>query len=171
MASRRCENSAVLCLSRSTAGIVISMDKLSAELEKARAAKATAARRFKNLQGINGIGLSRRGAGFALKVNFEAEPPVEIPAKIDGVDVIVEVVGKIRKLDSTSNVPTFHVVPHHGRWAVNRQGARRVSSTHKTQREAIPIARNRARKAGGVLIVHARDGSIRDRDSYENGRR
>ena len=66
-------------------------------LEAARAAKAEALRRFARVPEVNGIGLCRRGDGYALKINFETEPPIEVPERIEGVDVIVEVVGRIRK--------------------------------------------------------------------------
>ena len=136
------------------------------QLKKARAAKATAARRLAHVEGINGLGLSRRGDHYALKVNFESKPRVEIPNYINGVEVIVEVVGKIRKRQQEVARPTFHVIPHNGRWAIRRIGRQRVSSVHGTQQEAVAVARARARKARGVLVIHARDGSIRDRDSY-----
>lgn len=123
-------------------------------------------RRLANIDGINGIGLSRRGAGYAIKVNCEAQLPEEIPDRIEGVDVVVEVVGKIRKFRPEKARTTMHVKPHKGRWAIRREGAQRVSSIHDTQREAIVIARDRTRKSRGVLVIHARDGSIRDRKYY-----
>jgi len=134
-------------------------------LEKARAAKAAAVRRLGNIDGINGIGLSRRGAGYAIKVNCETELPEEIPNRIEGVDVVVEVVGKIRKFRHKERA-TFHVRPHNGRWAVRRNGTKRVSSVHEIQREAIDVARRRARKAGGELVIHGRDGFVRSRERY-----
>ncbi len=142
------------------------MDTLTKKLEKAYVAKATAMRRFGDAKGINGIGVSRRGNGYAVKINFSNDPDVAIPNKINNIDVIVEVVGKIRKFAPKSTDVAYHVVPHKGRWAIRKQGAGRVSSTHRTQREAIGVARERARKKRGELVVHAPDGSIRDRDTY-----
>lgn len=135
-------------------------------LEKARAAKTFALRSLSNIDGINGIGISRKGSGYAIKVNCEGEPPEEIPKRINGVDVIVEVVGKIRKRSAQKGHTVLHVVPHKGRWAVERDGAQRVSSIHRTQRDAAAIARARARKARGTVVIHSRDGSIRSRDRY-----
>lgn len=60
----------------------------------------------------------------------------------------------------------LHVVPHESEWAVREEGSNRVYSVHKTQKEAIESARVNARDRGGELIVHGRDGRIRDRDSY-----
>lgn len=142
------------------------MAKSRVTLEAARAAKATALSRFESVVGVNGIGLSRRGDGYAVKINFETEPTVKVPERIDDVEVIVEVVGKIRKLTARKAATAFHVVPHDAGWAVRRSSARRASSVHGTQREAILAARELARRACGELLIHARDGSIRERGSY-----
>ena len=58
-----------------------------------------------------------------------------------------------------------HVIPHDGRWAVRGERAKRVSPTHRTQREAIATARDLARRHKGELFVHSRRGTIRRRDS------
>ena len=58
-----------------------------------------------------------------------------------------------------------HVVPHGGRWAVRGEGARRATSVHRTQHEAIAEARATARRLGGELFVHSRSGRIRRRDT------
>ena len=142
------------------------MRKPSRRLEDAYAAKALAKQRFSDAKGINGIGIARRGSGYAVKLNFVDEPEIEIPNQISGVSVIVDVVGQIRPFAERFRPFTYHVVPHKGRWAVRRQDAERVSSTHPTQQEAISTARQWAKEKRGELVVHARDGSIRDRDSY-----
>ncbi len=59
-----------------------------------------------------------------------------------------------------------HVVPHDGSWAVRAEGASRVTSTHNTQREAIDRAREIARNQESELLVHGRNGQIRERDSH-----
>jgi len=61
-----------------------------------------------------------------------------------------------------------HVVPHEGNWAVRGEGNERLTSTHGTQREAIDAAREIARNQESELLVHGRDGRIRERDSYGN---
>jgi hypothetical protein len=58
-----------------------------------------------------------------------------------------------------------HVIPHDGKWAVKRDGSSRVTSVHDTQREAIDAGREIARNQGGELVIHGRDGEIRERDS------
>lgn len=60
----------------------------------------------------------------------------------------------------------IHVVPRNEGWAVRREGASRPTSVHQTQRDAVDAAREIARSRHGELIIHGRDGRIRDRDSY-----
>lgn len=61
-----------------------------------------------------------------------------------------------------------HVVPHPHGWAVKPAGSDRASSLHDTQREAIDRARDVARNQKSELLVHGRDGRIRERDSHGN---
>jgi hypothetical protein len=61
-----------------------------------------------------------------------------------------------------------HVVPHSGGWAVRGEGNSRVTSTHDTQREAIDAGREIARNQHGELLIHGRNGQIRERDSVGN---
>ena len=67
----------------------------SSTLDETRAAKAHAAAAFAGLAEVVGSGITRAGAGYALKVNLRAAPAagVELPAEIDGVPVRVEIVG------------------------------------------------------------------------------
>jgi hypothetical protein len=62
--------------------------------------------------------------------------------------------------------PPVHVVPHDGDWAVRREGAERVSSTHPTQAAAEAAGRATARAEHTEFLLHGRDGQIRERDSY-----
>lgn len=59
-----------------------------------------------------------------------------------------------------------HVVPHDGGWAVRGEGNERVTSIYDTQAEAIDRAREIARNNHSEILIHGRDGQIRDRDSY-----
>ena len=61
-----------------------------------------------------------------------------------------------------------HVVPHDGGWAVRSAGSQRATSTHATQGEAISAGREIARNQGSELVIHGRDGRIRERDSFGN---
>jgi hypothetical protein len=68
-------------------------------LEEARAAKAEAHGVFARLAKVNGIGLTRVGNGYGLKVNVECAPEGDqsLPTDVRGVPVKVEVVGVIKK--------------------------------------------------------------------------
>jgi len=68
-------------------------------LEEARAAKARAMEVFRRKATVVGVGITRIGGGYGVKVNLETSPTpnVELPETIDGVPVRVEVVGRIRK--------------------------------------------------------------------------
>ncbi len=69
-------------------------------LEAARAAKPTVQRVFADLADVVGVGITRVGEGYGVKVNLRAPPApqVTLPAEVAGVPVRVEVVGPIRKL-------------------------------------------------------------------------
>lgn len=59
-----------------------------------------------------------------------------------------------------------HVVPHNGDWAVRREGSERVSSTHRTQAQAIEAGRPTAQRERTELVIHRPNGQIRDSDSH-----
>lgn len=59
-----------------------------------------------------------------------------------------------------------HVVPHPEGWAVRPEGGKKVTSVHDNQREAIDRGREIARNQGSELLIHGRDGRIRQRDSH-----
>lgn len=59
-----------------------------------------------------------------------------------------------------------HVVPHDGGWAVKGAGNSRATSVHATQAEAIQSARGIARNQASELLIHGRNGQIRERDSF-----
>ncbi|WJI71385.1 MULTISPECIES: DUF2188 domain-containing protein [unclassified Mesorhizobium] len=61
-----------------------------------------------------------------------------------------------------------HVVPHADGWAVRGAGNSRVTAVHETQREAISHARSIAQNQAAELLVHGRNGQIRERDSFGN---
>lgn len=61
-----------------------------------------------------------------------------------------------------------HVVPNNGNWQVKREGAERATKNFTRQQEAIDYARGIANNQQGELIIHRRNGTIRDKDSYGN---
>lgn len=60
-----------------------------------------------------------------------------------------------------------HVVPHEDGWAVRGAGNERVTAVYKYQDEAIERAREIAINYQSSVIIHGRDGAIRDRMSYK----
>jgi hypothetical protein len=68
-------------------------------LEQARAAKESAKALLADLPGVVGIGITKVGEDYALKVNLRAPLPagVTAPERIGDVPVRVEVVGTITK--------------------------------------------------------------------------
>lgn len=61
-----------------------------------------------------------------------------------------------------------HIVPHEDGWAVRGEGNSRVTSVHDTQAEAIERGREIAHNQESELLIHGRNGRIRERDSYGN---
>jgi len=61
-----------------------------------------------------------------------------------------------------------HVVPHDGNWGVRGEGNSRVTVVTNTQAEAIVRARDIAINQGSELLIHGRNGQIRERNSYGN---
>ena len=60
-----------------------------------------------------------------------------------------------------------HVVPSDRGWRVEIEGSTRAKSTHSTQAEAARAARELARKnQGGALLIHGRNGQVRERNTY-----
>lgn len=59
-----------------------------------------------------------------------------------------------------------HVVPHDDGWAVRGAGNSRATSVHDTQAQAIERGRDIAQNQGSELLIHGRDGRIRERDSH-----
>ena len=63
-------------------------------------------------------------------------------------------------------MPDVHVVPSGNLWAFEIDG--HIRSTHETQEEAIKVGRGLAEDQNGELVVHAQDGSIREKASHGN---
>jgi Uncharacterized protein conserved in bacteria (DUF2188) len=60
----------------------------------------------------------------------------------------------------------IHVIPRKDSWVVRGESKRKVISVHETQREAIDAGRIMAQSIQGELVIHAREGRIRERESY-----
>lgn len=59
-----------------------------------------------------------------------------------------------------------HVVPHKDGWAIKGEGNQKATSVHTTQQQAIDAARSIAQNKQSELLVHGRNGQIRERDSF-----
>ena len=59
-----------------------------------------------------------------------------------------------------------HVNPQGDKWTVKVEGNKQVSSTHPTQAKAIDAGRAAAKRNQAELLVHGRDGKIRERNTY-----
>jgi len=60
-----------------------------------------------------------------------------------------------------------HVVPTpDGKWGVRGEGNDRLTRRTDTQGEAIDAAKEIAKNKGSEVVIHRRDGRIRDKDSY-----
>ncbi len=63
---------------------------------------------------------------------------------------------------------SIHVLPHGDQWAVKVEGNQRASKVTDTQVEAIKLATNKAKNYETELVVHGKDGKIREKNSYGN---
>ncbi|MFQ2386752.1 DUF2188 domain-containing protein [Aeromonas dhakensis] len=61
-----------------------------------------------------------------------------------------------------------HVVPTDDGWGVRGEGNERLTSRHDTQQQAIDAAREIAINQQSELLIHGRDGQIREKNSYGN---
>lgn len=64
--------------------------------------------------------------------------------------------------------PPVHTVPHGDGWANRRAGSSRVSKAFDTKAEAQAAGRQTARRDKVEHLIHRKDGSIGDRNSYGN---
>jgi len=62
----------------------------------------------------------------------------------------------------------IHVVKNGDRWSVKEEGRKTPLSIHKNQelarQNAVPVAKTNKSE----VVIHGRDGKIRDKDSYGN---
>ncbi|MFG0328511.1 MAG: DUF2188 domain-containing protein [Phycisphaerales bacterium] len=61
-----------------------------------------------------------------------------------------------------------HVLPRRGQWAVQSEDTTRADSLHETQDAAIDRAQEIASNRKVELVIHGRDGQIRDKRSFGN---
>ena len=61
-----------------------------------------------------------------------------------------------------------HVVPKGGKWQVIGEGNEKATATFDTQAEAIEKAREIAINQESEVVIHGKDGKIREKNSYGN---
>ncbi len=63
-----------------------------------------------------------------------------------------------------------HIVPAKDGWAVKRAGSTRATKVFDTQEEAIAKGREIAKNQRSELLIHGRDGRIREKNTYGRDR-
>jgi hypothetical protein len=63
---------------------------------------------------------------------------------------------------------TVNVTPNKDNWRVKISGNERASTVTSTQKAAIEIGRQKAKDMNTELVLHGKNGKIRDKDSYGN---
>lgn len=61
-----------------------------------------------------------------------------------------------------------HVVKNDDKWSVKGSGNSKATKNFTTQKEAIDHAKSIAQNQKSEVVIHGRDGKIRDKDSYGN---
>lgn len=62
---------------------------------------------------------------------------------------------------------SVHVVANpNGGWSAKKEGSSKATKTFDNQMEAIAYARGLVSREGGEIVVHGRDGRIREKDRY-----
>ncbi len=69
---------------------------------------------------------------------------------------------------ANNNKGNQHVTKREDGWAVTGAGNSRATAIEPTQKEAIDRAKEIATNQGGDVVIHGRDGKIRERNSYGN---
>lgn len=63
----------------------------------------------------------------------------------------------------------IHVVRHDDGWATQKEGASRAGRVVDTQKKVIERAQEQAKRENVEVVIHRREGSIRDSDSDSYG--
>ena len=62
-----------------------------------------------------------------------------------------------------------HVVPQGpGKWTVQGAGNTKPTKVTTTQKQAIEVAKDIATNQGSEVVIHGKDGQIREKNSYGN---
>ena len=80
---------------------------------------------------------------------------------------IVKIIFKNAGFSTTRKTHNQHVVPHDEGWAIKGEGNERYTAIYDNQQDAIKRAREIAKSYRADLIIHRKDGTIRDRKSFD----
>lgn len=86
--------------------------------------------------------------------------------KVENLSEYVEQGSSEERKTSMSNKKNQHVVPHKDGWAVRGAGNSKATSTHATQERAIEAAKAIAKNQSSEMLIHNRQGRIRERNTY-----
>ncbi len=65
-------------------------------------------------------------------------------------------------------MPNQHVTPKNGSWQVKGAGNTKATNLFDTQKQAIARAKEIAINQKSEVVIHGRNGKIRDKNSYGN---
>lgn len=82
------------------------------------------------------------------------------------IEILTEIFNSVQK-SKRPRTWHQHVVPYEDKWAVRREGNKRITSKHRKQSTAINKAKRIAKKRKADVIIHRADGTIRDRLSFD----
>lgn len=81
---------------------------------------------------------------------------------------IVKIILKNMGVRTRPQTHNQHVVPHEEGWAVKGEGNERYTGVYDYQDQAIRRAKEIARNYGSTVIIHGKDGRVRDSISYRD---
>jgi hypothetical protein len=61
-----------------------------------------------------------------------------------------------------------HIVPNDNKWGVKGEGNEKLTKVFDTQKASILYAKMLAEKQKSEVVIHSKEGKIRDKDSYGN---
>jgi hypothetical protein len=59
-----------------------------------------------------------------------------------------------------------HIVPENNQWAIKVEKENQPKKTALTQKDAIKLGRELAKSSRSELIIHGRDGRIKEKNTY-----
>ena len=79
---------------------------------------------------------------------------------------ILKIIAKNSGIRTRKETHNQHVVPHKDGWAIKGEGNEKYTALYDLQKDAIKRAVEIAKNYNSDVIIHGKDGTIRDRRSY-----